>query len=276
MTPCIRLLYLELSPLLPHMVWRTLIHPLKPSFKVRLLFLFHPLAPRAFPGHLVPPPLPACPRASYSKPTLCFHWISLSTFRTLSKLASHKWRCCKWAVCRVGGVAGRFPVDGATCCRKRIPPPPPAVSPLIHHRYNSYRNWLPGFITVVHFSWSGFFFFLLTFFLCLCRWGQPSERGSFRQQDRKASISAPALQEGGFLSEVVRKEGFEVFEYLLLSILSKRFVCPHLYYLGKLATRQNIFWLVLPVPWFLFLRGRKIYTLVKLFWNTTAVVLNCC
>ena len=167
MTPCITLLYLELFPLLPHMVWRILIHPLKPSFKVRLLFLLHPLAPRAFPGHLVPPPLPACPRASYSKPTLCFHWISLSTFRTLSKLASHKWRCCKWAVCRVGGVAGRFPVNGATCCRKRIPPPQPAVSPLIHHRYNSQGNWLPGFITAVHFSWSGFFSFSLLF-SCAC------------------------------------------------------------------------------------------------------------
>lgn len=76
--------------------------------------------------------------------------------------------------------------------------------------------------------------------------------GPLGSTGRKASISAPALREGGFLSEVVRKEGFEVFEYLLLSVLSKRFVCPHLYYLSKLATRQNIFWLVLPKCGFYF------------------------
>ena len=140
--------------------------------------------------------------------------------------------------------------------------------PRIHHRYNSHRNLPLRFIAAVHFSWSGFFLFFGFFpllFACACVDGDSLARhGALGSTDRKASISAPALREGGFLSEVVRKEGFEVFEYLLLSILSKRFVCPHLYYLGKLATRQY-FLVGFAYTWFLFLRGRKIYTLVKLY-----------
>lgn len=82
----------------------------------------------------------------------------------------------------------------------------------------------PGFFAAIHFSFSGVFlfrvlgfFFFFYFFSFVCVDGDSLVRsGASGSTDRK--VSAPAPERGWFLSEVVWKEGFEVFEYLLLSI----------------------------------------------------------
>lgn len=61
---------------------------------------------------------------------------------------------------------------------------------------------------------------MLFSFVCVDR-DSLVRNGASGSTDRKISLSAPALRGGGgegFLSEVVWKEGFEVFEYFLLSI----------------------------------------------------------
>ncbi len=103
---------------------------------------------------------------------------------------------------QVGGVARRFPVAGATCCRNRIPPPSgQCLAPCMHLRYSLHWNLPPSSLPWFILSCSGFFlfwgcfcFFFLLLFSFVCVDGDSLVRnGASGSTDRKVSISAPAL-----------------------------------------------------------------------------------
>lgn len=172
--------------------------------------------------------------------------------RTLNNLASHKWRCCKWAVCKVRECCGQVPVRGATWCRKRLPPSAgrwltraSITGTILTGSYR--RGSLPWFILAALVS---FLFFPTFLFACVDE-DSLLRNGALGSADRKAFISVPALQERvSFLKWL--EGGFWGFWIFASKYLSKRFVCPHCTLLGKVAAQQNIFWLVLPIRSFHF------------------------
>lgn len=94
-----------------------------------------------------------------------------------------------------GGVAGRFPVKGATCCRKRLPPLRAAVSPA----HPSQVPFAPEPAASVHgrgsFSLLGLLLGFSTFsFVCVD--GDNPVRNGAQAAQRPVYLRPPALREG--------------------------------------------------------------------------------